>query len=134
MKTKIDMKNSNYRSLYFAADIRRRVLNLQHKWTDFDPYGAATYELRDMADNAWAMFDTIAESVDFDFTTAKHPIGRIVAYGTHGYGRFAAEVKGIEGALRRLMREPYAKNLPVVVCLEGNIRNNLKELKAQGAF
>ena len=95
-------------ALYTAVDIHRRVAVLTAKWTAFDPFGAVVYTLRVLESVAWQLREAVNDLKDsWDYADApNHPL-RKIKEGKDEYGTFRNHVKGIEGAMRRLSRNPY---------------------------
>lgn len=95
-------------ALYTAFDIHRRVLTLAAMWTAFDPFGAVVYTLNDLLGEAWALHEEVVNSkTSWDYTKEPyHPLRRIKA-GKNPYATFKNHIKGIEGAIRRLLRNSW---------------------------
>ena len=95
-------------ALYTAVDIHRRVAVLTAMWTAFDPFGAVVYTLRVLESVAWRLREEVNDLKDsWDYADApNHPL-RKIKEGKDEYGTFRNHVKGIEGAMRRLSRNPY---------------------------
>lgn len=95
-------------ALYTAFDIHRRVAVLTAMWTAFDPFGAVVYTLRVLESVAWRLREEVNDIKDsWDYADAPyHPL-RKIKEGKDEYETFRNHVKGIEGAMRRLSRNPY---------------------------
>ena len=95
-------------ALYTAFDIHRRVAVLTAMWTAFDPFGAVVYTLRTLESVAWRLREEVNDLKDsWDYTDAPyHPL-RKIKEGKDEYGTYRNHIKGIEGAMRRLSRNPY---------------------------
>lgn len=136
--TKTDMKASKteMQALYTAFDIHRRAAVLAAKWIAFDPFGAVVYELRTMEEAAYGIREAVNTSKEYWNYSKEpnHPL--VVKDGKDEYATFANHIKGIERAVRRLLSNKWARNLPVKdnnQWLETNVealKDSLKELKA----
>lgn len=95
-------------ALYTSFDIHRRVMVLAAMWTAFDPFGAAVHVLRDLESDAWNLREAVEHLKPYWNYTEQpnHPLHKIKE-GKDEYGTFRNHIKGIEGALRRLSRNPY---------------------------
>ncbi len=129
MKAKANEKSA-YRTLRLAVDIHRRCLKLQADWTAFDPYGAVVYDLMYLADNGMALREDIFNSKDDWNLVDENLRVRPIAPSKKGYALFKEEIKGIEGALRRLYKEPYAKGREVVDAMKDAFKDNIRSLRA----
>ena len=133
MKTNKDNK-TEMQALYTAYDIHRRVAMLAAMWTAFDPFGAVVYHLYDMQEAAWTLREEVQNSKTY-WNYAKepnHPL-RPVKEGKDKYETFENHIKGIEGAIRRFLRNPWIKGLREVQIqgAVGDILAILKELRSQ---
>ena len=121
-------------ALYTAFDIHRRVLTLAAMWTAFDPFGAVVYHLHDLLESAWALREDVQNSKEYwDYTKEPyHPL-RPIKKGKDNYATFKNHLKGIEGAIRRFLRNPWIAEMKdariafVVKC----IREMIVELRSQ---
>lgn len=109
-------------ALYTAFDIHRRVLTLAAMWTAFDPFGATVYELQILADEAWDLrVEVASRKDDWDFTKEPyHPL-RPIKEGKNPYATFKNHIKGIEGAIRRLLRNSWIEkelDAPLTVTID----------------
>ena len=119
------------RAFRLAVDIHRRCVKLQADWTAFDPFGAVVYELDYLGANGFTLRDIIfCSSDDWDLRDENLHI-RPVAPTMTGYDSFKAQIKGIEGALRRFAKVGYLKDDETVQALMNAFKTNIKELKAQ---
>ena len=120
------------------ADIYRRALLLAEKWTAFDPYGAQVYDLRDLIDDAFGLRERMGFNLkDKDWNIlekASTPVVRKIREEGNPYMTFRNHVKGIEGAVRRLVRNPIYKRTVVAVEYMDGIKRTLKELHNKGCF
>lgn len=121
-------------ALYTAFDIHRRAIVLAAKWIAFDPFGAIVYALRDLESSAFAVREAVNNAKDFwDFSKEpNHPLRQVKA-GRDEYATFANHIKGIEGAVRRLLANKWAAELfnsGTPLLLLDELRDSLKELKA----
>ena len=121
-------------ALYTAFDIHRRAAILAAEWTAFDPFGAVVYTLRDFEDAAFDVRECVVNRKDYwDFTAElNHPLRPIKA-GRDKYETFRNHLKGIEGAIRRLLCNEWIRktinrddNLTVSLDL---LRESMAELK-----
>lgn len=95
-------------ALYAAFDIYRRVAILAAMWTAFDPFGAIVYVLRDLESAAWDLREAVNNLKDYwNYTEEPNRPLRKIKEGKDEYGTFRNHIKGIEGAMRRLSRNPY---------------------------
>ena len=98
-------------ALYSAFDIHRRVLTLAAMWTAFDPFGVVVHELRNTEECAWDLRQIIDRVKYWDYTKEPyHPL-RPIKEGKDHYATFKNHIKGIEGAIRRLLRNPWIEEL-----------------------
>lgn len=99
-------------ALYTAFDIHRRAVTLAAMWTAFDPFGAVVYELRDLESAAFSLREAVNDAKDYwDYTKEpNHPLRRIKE-GHDRYETFRNHLKGIEGAIRRLLANKFVLDL-----------------------
>ena len=129
--TKDEMK-----ALYTAFDIHRRAVTLAAMWTAWDTFGAVVYELRVLEEAAWNLRERVQTMKPFwDFTKGSCRMLMPIKEGPNKYGTFRSHIKGIEGALRRLLRNPWldkelhqSEHLTAYIC---DIRECLTELRRQ---
>lgn len=120
-------------ALYTAFDIHRRAIVLAAKWTAFDPFGAAVYDLHDLVNAAFSLREAVNDAKYYwDYTKApNHPL-RPIKEGKDKYETFRKHIKGIKGALLRLLRNKWiARKVDIknqfrlvkenLAVLEGNI-------------
>ena len=95
-------------ALYTAFDIHRRSAVLTAMWTAFDPFGAVVYTLRVLESAAWQLREAVNDLKDYwEYTEEpNHPL-RKIKEGKDEYETYRNHIKGIEGAMRRLSRNPY---------------------------
>jgi len=120
-------------ALYTAFDIHRRVLTLAAMWTAFDPFGAVVYELRNTEECAWELRQIIDGVKDWDYTKELyHPL-RPIKEGKDSYATFKNHIKGIEGAIRRLLCNSWIASLTdtrIQLAIR-KIRHRINELRYQ---
>lgn len=123
------------KALYTAFDIHRRTATLAAMWTAFDPFGAIVYALRSLEWAAFALREAVKDTKDYwDYTKEpNHPL-RPIKEGHDNYGTFKNHIKGIEGAIRRLLRNNWivaevGKNEDFTTALE-DMREYMAELKS----
>ena len=99
-------------ALYTAFDIHRRAATLAAMWTAFDPFGAVVYELRDLEGAAFSLREAVNDAKDYwDYTKEpNHPL-RQIREGHDKYETFRNHIKGIEGAIRRLLANKFILDL-----------------------
>lgn len=118
-------------ALYTAFDIHRRAAILAAMWTAFDPFGAVVYELHDLVNAAFGLCEAVddaKECWEYD-EEPNHPL-RSIKDGKDKYETFRNHVKGIEGAMRRLLRNPWiAKDVDISKEI-GTLRDIIAELKS----
>lgn len=126
--TKTEMK-----ALYTAFDIHRRVLTLAAMWTAFDPFGAVVHELRNTEECAWDLRQIIDRVKYWDYTKEPyHPL-RPIKEGKDPYATFKNHIKGIEGAIRRLLRNSWIAGFTDnrIQLAVRDIRLSINELRSQ---
>ena len=121
-------------ALYTAFDIHRRVLTLAAMWTAFDPFGAVVYTLNDFLGEAWALHEEVVNSKtywDYD-KEPYHPL-RPIKKGKDNYETFRNHLKGIEGAVRRFLRNPWITEMKDarIAFFVKDIRGIIAELRSQ---
>lgn len=121
-------------ALYTAFDIHRRVLTLAAMWTAFDPFGAVVHELQILVEEAYDLrVEVSSRKDDWDFTKEPyHPL-RPIKKGKDNYATFKNHLKGIEGAIRRFLRNSWIeKELddPLTVTID-KMRYSIRELRSQ---
>lgn len=121
-------------ALYTAFDIHRRIATLAAMWTAYDPFGAVAYTLHDFLGNAWALREEVVNSKTFwDYKEEPyHPL-RPIKKGNDDYATFKNHLKGIEGAIRRFLRNPWIaemKDARIAFVVE-RIREMMAELRSQ---
>ena len=121
-------------ALYTAFDIHRRIATLAAMWTAYDPFGAVAYTLNDFLGEAWDLREEVVNSKTFWNYTEEpyHPL-RPIKKGKDNYATFKNHLKGIEGAIRRFLRNPWIAEMkdgriPFVV---KSIREMMAELRSQ---
>jgi len=127
--TKDEMK-----ALYTAFDIHRRAAALEAMWIAFDPFGAVVYELWRLREASWNLREGVQSlKPSWDFTEAPCRMLMPIKEGPNKYGTFRSHIKGIEGALRRLLRNPWLnkelhknEHLTAYICY---IRESLTDLR-----
>ena len=121
-------------ALYTAFDIHRRVLTLAAMWTAFDPFGAVVYTLNDLLGEAWALHEEVVNSkTSWDYTKEPyHPL-RPIKKGKDNYATFKNHLKGIEGAIRRFLRNPWIAEMKDarIAFVVKSIRGMIVELRSQ---
>lgn len=121
-------------ALYTAFDIHRRVLTLAAMWTAFDPFGAVVYTLNDLLGEAWALHEEVVNSkTSWDYTKEPyHPL-RPIKKGKDNYATFKNHLKGIEGAIRRFLRNPWIAEIKDarIAFVVKSIREMIVELRSQ---
>ena len=124
------------RALYAAMNIHRRALEIAARWTCFDPFGAVVYVLRDLTEEAWNLREEVISRND-DWNYAKEPYYPLRPYKWRGseYDYFKDCLKGLEGAIRRFLRNPWIadgldEDYGITVTID-KIRDCISELKAQ---
>ena len=122
-------------ALYTAFDIHRRAAILAAMWTAFDPFGAVVYELRDLEGAAFSLREAVNDAKDYwDYTKEpNHPL-RQIGEGHDKYETFRNHIKGIEGAIRRLLRNKWidaevGKTADFTTALN-DVRDSIAELKS----
>ena len=118
-------------ALYTAFDIHRRAAILAAMWAAFDPFGAVVYELHFLVSAAFGLREAVNEAKEFWNYEKEpyHPL-RPIKNGQDKYETFRKHIKGIEGAMRRLLRNPWiAKDVDISEDIAA-LRDSLKELKA----
>ena len=123
----------DYETLRLAVDIHRRAVKLQAHWTEFDPYGAVVYHLSDLVEAAWGLREAVFYTKDDWSLAVMYWNGsRTIGKGlTSHYDLFKAQIKGIEGAIRRLQKVPYSRRIVGADCFIAAMKSTLQELKAQ---
>ena len=121
-------------ALYTAFDIHRRSAILAAMWTAFDPFGAVVYELRNLERAAFTLREVVKDAKDYwDYTNEPdHPLRRIKE-GHDKYETFRNHIKGIEGAIRRLLCNKwidaeFGKTEDFTTALD-YVRDSIAELK-----
>lgn len=117
-------------ALYTAFDIHRRAAILAAMWTAFDPFGAVVYELHDLVNAAFGLREAVNDAKDYwnYEKEPNHPL-RPINDGKDKYETFRKHVKGIEGAMRRLLRNPWiAQGVDISEDIAA-LRDSLEELK-----
>lgn len=119
-----------------AADIYRRALDLAAKWTSFDPLGAQIYDLKELVDAAFALQESVGFALtDEDWIIMGRylpPNRRPITEESDPYMTFRNHVKGIQGAIRRLVAntallDEMKRKVEVM-------RADLLELRRKGGF
>lgn len=120
-------------ALYTAFDIHRRIATLAAMWTAFDPFGAVVHELRNTEECAWELRQIIDRVKYWVYTKEpNHPL-RPIKEGKDPYATFKNHIKGIEGAIRRLLRNSWIASFTDnrIQLAVRDIRLSIKELHSQ---
>lgn len=122
-------------ALYTAFDIHRRAAILAAMWTAFDPFGAIVYTLRSLEGAAFKLRESVNNAKCYwDYTKEpNHPL-RSIKEGHDQYGTFRNHIKGIEGAIRRILKNKWvcdlstqADDIPNAI---DELRGSIEELKS----
>lgn len=95
-------------ALYTAFDIHRRAVILAATWTAFDPFGAVVYDLHDLVNAAFGLREAVNNAKYYwDYTKEpNHPL-RPIKEDKDKYETFRKHIKGIKGALLRLLHNKW---------------------------
>jgi hypothetical protein len=122
--------NTEMQALYTAFDIYRRAAILAAMWTAFDPFGAVVYELRDLVNAAFGLREAVNDAKEFwnYDEEPNHPL-RSIKDGKDKYETFRKHIKGIKGALLRLLRNKWiAREVDIEYELQV-VKDSLAELE-----
>ena len=95
-------------ALYTAFDIHRRAAILAAMWIAFDPFGAVVYDLHDLVNAAFGLREAVNDAKEYWNYDEEpyHPL-RPIKEGKDKYETFGKHIKGIKGALLRLLRNKW---------------------------
>ena len=129
MKTNKATK-TEMQALYLAYDIHRRVLTLAAMWTAFDPFGVVAFHLHDLQESAWTLREEVDNCKTYWYYDKEpyHPLRPIKA-GKDNYDTFRNHIKGIEGAIRRFLRNSWVFPNNRILLAVRDIRFCLNELR-----
>ena len=124
------------KAVYTAFDIHRRAAMLAALWIAFDPFGAVVYILRDFEDDAHNLREMVKDTNEiWDSAESLYRPIAAIKEGKDNYETFKNHIKGIEGAIRRLLRNPWIadKNVTQATAesLVKNLRSDIRELRSQ---